>query len=49
MADRVAALVATVRKRSEGTPRLYVDATGVGQPLIDLLDSRAMGVAVIAT
>lgn len=49
VADRVAALVATVRKRSEGTPRLYVDATGVGQPLIDLLDARAMGVAVIAT
>jgi Terminase RNaseH-like domain len=47
VADRVAEVVATVRNRSRDTLRLYVDATGVGQPLIDLLASR--GLTVVAT
>lgn len=49
VADRVAEVVATVRRRSRTSPRLYVDATGVGQPLIDLLESRDLGVTVVAT
>ena len=47
VADRVAEIVAAVRKRSV-LRRLYVDATGVGLPLVDLLVSRDLGVTVTA-
>jgi Terminase RNaseH-like domain len=47
-ADRVAEIVSRARQRST-LRALYVDATGVGQPIIDLLDSRHLNVLVVAT
>jgi hypothetical protein len=42
VAQRVAAVLAQVRARSRQTVRCYIDATGVGQPVVDTL--RAAGV-----
>ena len=42
VAERVAAVAAGVRARTQGTPVLYQDATGVGTPVVDEL--RAAGV-----
>ena len=45
VAERVAAVARGVRERGSSTPRTYVDATGVGTPVVDLL--RAAGVPQI--
>lgn len=37
VAERTGEIVAKVRQRIHSTPHLYVDATGVGQPIVDLL------------
>ncbi len=41
VARRVAAIVAGVKKRTGRSPLLYVDATGVGIPIVDLLREQA--------
>ena len=38
--DRIAELVLEVRRRSGTLPRVFVDATGVGAPVMDLLRQR---------
>jgi len=38
--DRIAALVLGVKLRSGALPKLFVDATGVGAPVMDLLQQR---------
>lgn len=43
VAARVEEIVAGVRSRSDRTPTVYVDATGVGQPVVDLLDTATTG------
>jgi hypothetical protein len=47
VADRVAAIVTGARER-DSVFNLYVDATGVGLPIVDLLEARDLGVAVTA-
>lgn len=37
VAERVAEIAASVRRRSRRTPHVFVDATGVGQPVVDLM------------
>ena len=37
VAERLAAIAGAVRQKTSSPPRVYVDATGVGQPLVDLL------------
>jgi hypothetical protein len=37
--ERIAAIVGNVARHSHERPRLWVDATGVGQPVVDLLPS----------
>jgi hypothetical protein len=44
---RLGDLVARVARRSGGRPVMYVDATGVGQPVVDLLRERVWGGAVV--
>jgi hypothetical protein len=46
VAARVGEVTRQVHRRSGSTPRLYVDATGVGQPVVDLL--REGGVQPVA-
>lgn len=48
VADRVADLIAATRARST-IRRFYVDATGMGRPLIELLESRDLGTTVVGT
>jgi hypothetical protein len=40
VAERVAEMTAQVRTRTRENPTIYVDATGVGQPIVDLLWER---------
>jgi len=40
VADRVAGITGWVRERSGASPTAYVDATGVGLPVVDLLRER---------
>jgi hypothetical protein len=48
IAARVAELVGAAWQRSV-VRRLYVDATGMGHPLVELLGSRSPGLTIIAT
>lgn len=46
VAARVAAIVATVAKRTQAQPVLYVDATGVGLPVVDLMRDARMAARI---
>jgi hypothetical protein len=46
VADRVAAVVAGIAARTGRRPSVYVDATGVGKPLVDALTTKGMRGAV---
>ena len=48
IAAKVGELAAAVDRRTPNTPTLYMDATGVGQPIVDLLKERAGGVTIKA-
>ena len=48
LAERTATVVEKVSKHSERTPRVYVDATGLGQPVIDLFKSWVAQATVVA-
>jgi hypothetical protein len=44
--ERAAEVVSGLKRRSKDRPRLFIDATGVGQPIVDLLEDRGIqGVA----
>lgn len=43
VAERVARIVEGVRARTGAVPLVYLDATGVGQPVVDLLRERQPG------
>src|SRR5215218_180663 len=42
VANRLTEVASGVRKRAQSTPTVYVDATGVGQPVVDELGSRGL-------
>jgi hypothetical protein len=44
VSDRLAQVVEGVKARSGATPTLYLDATGVGQPIADEMGRRGLGV-----
>lgn len=46
VARRIAEVVAEVHRRTEESPSLYVDATGLGDPVVDLLRDEVPGVRV---
>lgn len=48
VAKRVGEITAAVACRTDTTPTLYVDATGVGQPIVDLLEEAAVQARVEA-
>lgn len=48
IAARLADLVSASRQRCD-VQRLYVDVTGMGRPLVELLESRAPGLRITAT
>jgi len=48
VADRVAGITGRVRGRTGESPTVYVDATGVGLPVVDLLRERLHGGRVVA-
>jgi hypothetical protein len=41
VAERVGAITDAVHERTSSRPIVFVDATGVGQPVVDLLEERA--------
>jgi hypothetical protein len=47
VAERVAEMTAQVRTRTRENPTIYVDATGVGQPVVDLLRERVQSGVVV--
>jgi hypothetical protein len=46
--ERIARVTDRVRMRSGERPILYMDSTGVGQPVVDLLRERVRGGTVVA-
>lgn len=46
--DRIARVTDQVRARTGERPTLYVDSTGVGQPVVDLLREQVLGGTVVA-
>lgn len=48
VAERIAAVAAGVRARAGEEPRLYVDATGVGTPLVDVLRAANPEARIVA-
>lgn len=42
VAERVGEIGAKVMQKTGSTPRLYVDATGVGKPIVDLLEEKGV-------
>jgi len=44
VADEIAKVTRRVEARTGGRPRVYVDATGVGQPIVDLLAERRVAI-----
>jgi len=48
VAERIAHITGRVRAMSGSGPRVYVDATGVGVPVVDLLRERIHGGRVVA-
>jgi hypothetical protein len=48
VADRLASIAAGACKRAATTPVVYVDATGVGQPVVDVLRRQCHGGRVTA-
>jgi len=50
VAERVSEVFTKVKAKAGSTPRFYVDATGVGKPVVDLLDEKGVhGVACYFT
>jgi hypothetical protein len=47
VANRLAEVVSGVRKRAQSTPTVYVDATGVGQPVVDEMAARGLWVVAV--
>ncbi len=47
VADRVAKVVWDIERLPRATPQLYLDATGVGQPVVDLLRARQLQVRAV--
>lgn len=45
--ERIARVTDQVRSRTEERPTVYVDATGVGQPVVDLLRERVQSGVVV--
>jgi hypothetical protein len=48
VARRVGEVTAAVARRTDSRPKLYVDATGVGQPIVDLLQEAAVEATIVA-
>lgn len=48
VADRIARITDQVRARTGKSPTVFVDGTGVGQPVVDLLRERVHSGAVVA-
>src|SRR4051812_33770863 len=48
VADRLAAVAAAVADRTGARPYLYLDATGVGKPVVDVLRDHQVQVRLIA-
>jgi hypothetical protein len=47
VADELARIINGVRQRTGKRPRAYLDATGVGQPLVDLMSERGVHVVPV--
>ncbi len=47
VAERIGDLAGRVREKAGTTPTVYVDATGVGQPVVDLLLEQVHGSSVV--
>jgi hypothetical protein len=43
VAERIAEISGRVRKTANATPTVYMDATGVGQPIVDVVQERLPG------
>jgi hypothetical protein len=43
VAERIAEISGRVRTRANATPTVYMDATGVGQPIVDVVQERLPG------
>ena len=48
VAERVAAVATGIKQRARGRTTLYVDATGVGTPLVDVLRAADVPAAIVA-
>lgn len=48
VALRLAEVAALVAERTTGRPRLYLDATGVGQPVVDVLKQHRVPATLVA-
>lgn len=48
VADRLAEVTDGARARAGSSPTIYVDATGVGEPVVDLLREQARSATVVA-
>jgi hypothetical protein len=49
VAERLCAIAGAVRARAHEYPDLYVDATGVGTPIVDLLEAAGVTATLYAT
>ena len=47
IARRAGQISTDIEARTSGAPRLYVDATGLGQPVIDLIDEAVLNVRAV--
>jgi len=47
VANRLTEVASGVRKRVQSTPTVYVDATGVGQPVVDEMAARGLWVVAV--
>lgn len=48
VAREVARIVAQVRQQTGKSPTLFIDATGVGQPVVDLIEAEGVGCQIQA-
>jgi hypothetical protein len=47
VAERLSQVTRGIRRKNDQSPYLYVDATGLGQPIIDLLYKETTGIGLI--
>jgi hypothetical protein len=47
VANRLTEVASGVKKRAQSTPTVYVDATGVGQPVVDEMAARGLWVVAV--